>query len=116
MNMIKNKLIKEKISRISIILSALLYIIIAFDYLENGHYWFFIGIGLIGIVNLFLLKLKNADTNVFGFIVNSLNFLAAGLITINQYQIDGRIFLWSAITFAYFFVAFVFIKKKFVNK
>ena len=110
--MIKNPTDKEKIGHASILISAILYIVIALDYLDQTIYWLFASLAAIGISNLIILKFKKSDSNVIGAIINSLNLLAAGLILIDNYQRDGRYLLWGFITLAYLGVTIMFISKK----
>lgn len=110
--MIKNTAVKERIGRGSIIFSAILYIVIAFDFLNQNNYWLFAGIGAIGIANLIILKSRKNDTNLFGAMVNGLNLLAAGLIFLDHYQQNGRYLLWGFIALGYLAVTIMFIRRK----
>jgi hypothetical protein len=110
--MAKKKLIKEKIGQLSIILSGILYIIIALDYLDKKNYWLFVGIGIVGITNLLILKFRKTVSNMSEELANGLNFIAAGLIFINLYQQNGRYMLWGGITCAYLIVTIMFLVKR----
>ena len=110
--MTKKELIRKKIGRLSIVLSGILYIIIALDYLDKKKYWLFIGIGIVGITNLLILKFRKTDSSMSKVLANGLNFIAAGLVFINLYQQNGRYILWGGITCAYLIVTIMFLIKR----
>lgn len=103
---------KQKIARFSILLSAVLYIIIAFDYLSQKNTILFAGIISIGIVNLLLgIKFLNTSSNGFNLLANGLNFAAALLIFWDKYSHTQPFLLWLGISIAYFLVTFLFLRK-----
>lgn len=89
---------------------------ISLDFFVKQNYYISIGIGIIGILNLFILKIQNKNLKLFGILVNALSFLASGLIFINHYQQNERYILWGTIAIAYLVVTIMFVfKRKRVN-
>jgi len=113
---LNKNLLKKKLNRFSILISSFLYIIISLDFFVKQNYYISIGIGVIGILNLFILKIQNKNLKLFGILVNALSFLASGLIFINHYQQNERYILWGTIAIAYLVVTIMFVfKRKRVN-
>ena len=112
---LNKSLLKKKLNKISILISSFLYIIISLDYLMKQNYFISIGIGVVGVLNLVVLKIQNKNLKLFSILVNALSFFASGLIFLDQYQQNEKYILWGGISIAYLIVTIMFIIKKINN-
>lgn len=108
---INNPTTKRKIERFSIIISGIIYLIIALDYLSNDKVIYFLVIASIGLTNLVLLKFLTDNTLKFAAIVNGMNAVASGLIFYDRYQQNQGYVIWGVITTFYVLVMIMFIRK-----
>ncbi|MCB0430943.1 MAG: hypothetical protein H6585_08045 [Flavobacteriales bacterium] len=103
---------RNRLSRFSTAISAVLYGILALEFYNRNHIPMAALMAFAAMCNVVVMRIQVNLPLLSGIISNTMNSLAAAGMAYHLYQEGGRYPLWIAITLAYLTATVVFVRKK----